>query len=581
MTKMNKICHGKHGTTTQQRGIALIEAMVALLIVSFGALGLVGMHLFLNRNADVAKQRSEAARLAQAEMEAMRVYRTIGTSSDALFWTNIIKNDTTAAAVTTGTASNPYTSNTTYALQRSVPASDPSAGKYKEVQVRVTWLDRSGENQAIVFKSVMNGVDPSTAVSLSIVPNGSNVRDTLGRNVSIPIPSKNLGDGTSAFKPRSDGTTLVVFDNATGLIKKICTIAQDTQSAQIKSPESTLTRSNCTEKNAYLLSGYIRFKTGNLPPNFNPIDAINPDSGANEPPPAGITRAGLSWSTTWSVGMTMNDAAPTSGTQGLLSLLAKNSPAWNGSVSERRYIDSTTGVSVPTCFAESLKTISFTAAVNYILTNNGSTTSTNSTTVYLTIPASIPSPYTAAAIAPYTTHPQGEISNIIDRKERYVGYSCIIDPIDLDNNPSTLNAWTGLVKLSVVGTGAAISASINTTNDDYTYKVCRFSADYNLSFKPFLPSPPNPANTPNPPSLTNYASWYPMTPVPANATTQNVDKIDNEEHPYAYLNVQRSLSNQNFLVISGNQNCPSSSGVEVNGTGSETYTDTSTVLHQP
>lgn len=534
MTKMNKSCHGKHGTTTQQRGIALIEAMVALLIVSFGALGLVGMHLFLNRNADVAKQRSEAARLAQAEMEAMRVYRTIGTSSDALFWTNIIKNDTTAATVTTGTASNPYTSNTTYALQRSVPASDPSAGKYKEVQVRVTWLDRSGENQAIVFKSVMNGVDPSTAVSLSIVPSGSNVRDTLGRNVSIPIPSKNLGDGTSVFKPRSDGATAIVFDNTTGLIKKICTaIATTTRTAEITLADVA----SCTSKTGYLLSGYIRFKDGNFNTNFDPVTA-------NDPVPP---------NTEWTVGMTMNDVAPATGKQGLLSLLTKTSPAWiTGTISQGAY--SSGGRSAPVCFAEPLKTISFTAAVNYSLTNNGVTTPTTSITVYLTIPASIATPYTAANIAPYTTHQQIDISNIIDRDERYIGYSCIIEPIDLDNNPLTTNAWTGLTKLTVSGTGTAASASIGTT-----YKVCRFSADYNL----------------------NGYVWTPATPLPAAATTESVDKIDNEEHPYAYLNVQRSLSNQNFLVIDGSKNCPSGSAVEVNGTGSEVYTNTTTVLHQP
>ena len=527
MIRINKSSHGKHGITTQQRGIALIEAMVALLIVSLGALGLVGMHLFLNRNADVAKQRSEAARLAQAQMEEMRVYRTIGTSSDALFWTNIIKNDTSAAPVTTGTASNPYTSNTTYALQRSVPASDPSAGKYKEVQVRVTWLDRSGENQAIVFRSVMNGVDPSTAVSLSLVPNGSNVRDTLGRNVSIPIPSKNLGDGTSVFKPRSDGATAIVFDNTTGLIKKICNrITSTTRTAQITLSDVA----SCDSQTGYLLSGYIRFKDGSFNTNFDPVSA-------NDPVPT---------KTTWEVGMTMNDVAPATGKQGLLSLLAKTSPAWTSNISKNKYS------TLPTCFAEPLKTISFTASVNYSFTNDGATTSSTSTKVYLTVP--VGTELTPAAIAEHTTYPQTAISNIVDQNERFIGYSCIIYPIDLDNNPLTANAWTGLTKLIVTGTDTAASASIGTT-----YKVCRFSADYNL----------------------NGYVWTPATPLPDTATTESVDKIDNEEHPYAYLNVQRSLSNQNFLVIDGSKNCPSGSAVEVNGTGSEVYTSTTTVLHQP
>lgn len=533
MTNMQKCHHVTYGTTTQQRGITLIEAMVALLIVSFGALGLVGMHLFLNRNADVAKQRSEAARLAQAGMEDMRVYRTIGTSSDALFWTNIIKSDTASSPTATGTGSNPYTSNTTYALQRSL-ASAPTAGNYRDVQVKVTWQDRSGENQALVFRSVMNGVDPATAVSLSIVNNSSNVRDTLGRNVSIPIPSKNLGDGTSVFKPDSGGLTAVVFDNTTGLIKKICAVTATMRSAQITLTDLT----SCTSKTGYLLSGYIHFKAGNFNTNFDPVDA-------NDPVPT---------NTTWTVGMTMNDVAPATGKQGLLSLLTKTSPAWiTGTISQGTY--STGGRSAPVCFAEPLKTISFTAAVNYSFTNNGSTTSTTSTQVYLTVP--VATALTSTAIAEYTTHLQTAISNVVDQNERFIGYSCIIEPIDLDNDPSTVNAWTGLTKLSVTGTGTASGAAIGTTAT--TYKVCRFSADYNL----------------------NGYVWTPATPLPANAISESVDKIDNEEHPYAYLNVQRSLSNQNFLVIDGNKNCPSGSAVEVNGTGSENYTNTTTVLHQP
>lgn len=547
MTKSNKGCHNKHGASAQQRGIALIEAMVALLIVSFGALGLVGMHLFLNRNADVAKQRSEAVRLAQADMENMRVYRTMGPSSAPLYWTNVIQAASTPVSTETGI--NSYTSNTSYTLTRSVVNS--STAKYKQIQVNVAWADRAGANQAIVFRSIVNGTDPSTAVSLSIAPNGSPVRDTLGRNVSIPIPSKNLGDGTSAFKPRSDGTTIVIFDNTTGLIQKICTITSSMQSAQITTSDLT----SCTDKNGYLLSGFIRFKSGSFNINFDPVTA-------NDQVPTG---------TTWDVGMTMNDVAPLPGSalpaqkHGLLSLLSKNSTAWTTNISSSRY------PSAPACAAESLKTIKFTAAVNYSFTNNGSTTSTTSTTVYLTIPESVA--LTAAAIAPYTTHPVANISNIESLSEYYVGYSCVIEPIDLDNDTATRKAWTGLLKLSATG------ASLNTTST--TYKVCRFSADYNISYKPYKPSPPYPENTPNPFSPTNYAIWYPVSTPPDTATTENIDRIDNEEHPYAYVNVQKSLSNQNFLVIKGNEICPSGSAVEVNGTGSEVYTSTTTVLHQP
>ena len=50
-------------------GFALIEAMVAMLVMAFGMLSLVGMQSMLSRNADTAKQRTEAQRLAEEKLE--------------------------------------------------------------------------------------------------------------------------------------------------------------------------------------------------------------------------------------------------------------------------------------------------------------------------------------------------------------------------------------------------------------------------------------------------------------------------------------------------------------------------------
>ena len=51
-----------------QRGVTLIEALVALMVMAFGMVALVGLMSNLRRSTDVAKQRSEAMRLAQAEL---------------------------------------------------------------------------------------------------------------------------------------------------------------------------------------------------------------------------------------------------------------------------------------------------------------------------------------------------------------------------------------------------------------------------------------------------------------------------------------------------------------------------------
>ena len=53
---------GRHG------GFALIEALIALLVVAFGMLAIGAFHFTLSRASDVAKQRTEATRIAQSEI---------------------------------------------------------------------------------------------------------------------------------------------------------------------------------------------------------------------------------------------------------------------------------------------------------------------------------------------------------------------------------------------------------------------------------------------------------------------------------------------------------------------------------
>src|SRR5205814_684705 len=60
-----------------QRGATLIEALVALMVMSFGMVALVGLMGNLRRSSDVAKQRREAMRLGQAEWGALRSFSVL------------------------------------------------------------------------------------------------------------------------------------------------------------------------------------------------------------------------------------------------------------------------------------------------------------------------------------------------------------------------------------------------------------------------------------------------------------------------------------------------------------------------
>jgi Tfp pilus assembly protein PilV len=237
------------------RGVSLIEALVALAVMGFGMLGVVGMQVSMRSNADAAKQRAEAVRIAQATMEDRRQFQrlTAAAAPDATTrsFEEIVDFE---AAPFTG-----YSSNASYNV--SGTASTVSAGgpKLKTVKVTVNWRDRSDQPQSVVLVSAIAGIAPDLAGSLAL-PGDRNAPQTPGgRRASIPVDAVNQGDGSSILQvARNDGVIWNWrFDNATGLITQVC-------------------QPTCLAVSDLALSGYISFATRSaLMP--TPAQAESPD----------------------------------------------------------------------------------------------------------------------------------------------------------------------------------------------------------------------------------------------------------------------------------------------------------------
>ncbi|TXI25769.1 MAG: hypothetical protein E6Q67_00270 [Roseateles sp.] len=103
-----------------------------------------------------------------------------------------------------------------------------------------------------------------------------------------------------------------------------------------------------------------------------------------------------------------------------------------------------------------------------------------------------------------------------------LNYSCIVYP-----SSSTPRVWSGQLLMATLPVGSSAS----------TYRVCRYSADYNGN-----------------------------------------GRIDNEEHPARYVQVAGSLARQNFLVVRGDLACPTAPAVNLS-TG--VFADYSTLQLQP
>ena len=232
----------------RQRGISLIEAMVALLVMGFGALALVGVQASLRLNGDIAKQRAEAVRIAQASIERWRSFSELsGDVAAEVYYSEIADDARDVDGV-----------NATFAVAETVVTSvDPAL---KTFTVDVTWTDRTDQTQRVQLSTAIAGVSSTLAATLSISTQSSPLGTPGGRHPAIPREAVTQEDGTSRFAPPGAGTTSWVFNNSTGLITKVC--AGDGLE-------------NCIAVNARLLAGFIQFATT--------TDA--PDSEDSEIPP--------------------------------------------------------------------------------------------------------------------------------------------------------------------------------------------------------------------------------------------------------------------------------------------------------
>ena len=235
----------------KHRGVSLIEALVALAIMAFGMLGIVGIQGKMRLNGDIAKQRSEAVRMAQETIESRRAFWTLSEPGTTAY--NGIDNH--AGVTVTG-----ITSNATFTRTESV-STPPGGGRSKTLTVDVSWLDRSGQVQSVRLSSAVTGSLPELSGSLAFPAMAGHALQPRGRHLAVPPAAIDQGDGTSKFTPPGAGTLSWVFDNASGFITRRCNA------------------SDCsTAFNARLLAGFVRFSTDDAQP--TPAQAENPASPA-------------------------------------------------------------------------------------------------------------------------------------------------------------------------------------------------------------------------------------------------------------------------------------------------------------
>lgn len=225
-------CHDMRAAGSGQRGFTIIEALVALAVVAFGLMAVAGMQGMLARNVDVAKQRSEATRLAQERIEVLRAYTVIAASGGQASWD--------------GLAGGTDTTITNAAFTRAWTLAGTASDPMRRVSVSVTWADRSSEAQNVTLNSVISKTDPSDVGMLGFpLPQNTNLKRPKNRNLNIPVPALDLGDGRSVYQLAANFA--VVFSNDSGYVVMQCGFTV-TDASQLDS---------CTAYSAFILAGYV------------------------------------------------------------------------------------------------------------------------------------------------------------------------------------------------------------------------------------------------------------------------------------------------------------------------------------
>lgn len=243
----------RHLVPQATRGIALIEALIALAIVAVAMLAAMQFQQKSRVLGDVSRERAEATRLADAELERLRRF---GSAAEFAAFGD-------GAETRVGTASTAR-----FDASRQTSASAGALDGVSEAVARIDWSDRTGTAHRVEMATLIAGHDPRLSAALTTTASDAAPRAALARHPSIPLTARDLGNGRSTHTPAGGGTTSWVFDNATGLVTSRCS-----------GPAAT----GCAAVHAVAVMGTIRFDASATP---------NPAAANDAPLPLAIVIAG-------------------------------------------------------------------------------------------------------------------------------------------------------------------------------------------------------------------------------------------------------------------------------------------------
>ena len=212
---------------SRQRGVTLLEALLAFFVLAAGSVAVAALQRDLHLAADVARERSQALRVGEDDVEQLRAFAAVDGGAGTRTYAAIASADTVVDAASAG-------ARTAFRIERVVD--DAAFAGTKATTVAVRWTDRRGGENAVVLHGFVAALDPQYSGSLALDGGAirSAPRGVRGRSPAVPIDAKPLDGERSAWKPVESGTTAWLFDDRTAAVVGICDgIAASTRTADL------------------------------------------------------------------------------------------------------------------------------------------------------------------------------------------------------------------------------------------------------------------------------------------------------------------------------------------------------------
>ena len=196
---------------SRRKGFVLIEALIALLLVSVGLLAVSKLQVLSISGAGEAKARSRAMTVSQQKLEELR---NIVLRGDFTGLPTVNNDPGPAVAGDTATYAMSWTATLDVALEQQL------------LQIRTVWTDRNGVAQQIDLNSVIAWDDPGERVKTAgsgalpqiISPTGDAIRGTGGYGNTTPPGTVTTNSDGTRIHVRGDNTTELLAANGNILL---------------------------------------------------------------------------------------------------------------------------------------------------------------------------------------------------------------------------------------------------------------------------------------------------------------------------------------------------------------------------